>query len=208
MLPPRIPTLEQSQLAQNLHERLPSKPGKSWPVSSSASFTEDFSISSNRMNYKKHQGLDSVSASESMLDISGDNQTSQTSQFERKSSASSVKNEGFQKLTKVSTQEKSLQRKDVNYCTCDQVPRVFTEDFCACSLASSLSLNCSHRREDSLHVIDKQESSDLHMVDAILMAGKDGITISSQSGHIALPHELQLQENVMVSRVSIMRLSW
>ncbi|XP_021913445.1 myosin-9-like isoform X2 [Zootermopsis nevadensis] len=194
--PPRIPTLEESQLALNLHERLTSKPTKSWPVSSSASFTEDLSISSNRMNYKKQQALDTASASESMPDMSADNQTSRTSRYDRKSSASSVINKGFHMSTKVSTREKSLQRKDVNYCTCDRAPGVF-EDFCACSQVSSPSLNSSQKCEESLHVSDKQESSGLHMVDAILMASRDEITINSKNGCIVLPHELQLPGNVM-----------
>jgi hypothetical protein len=206
--PPRIPTLEQSQLAQNLHERLTCEPRKSCPLSSGASFTEDVSISSNKMNYRKHQVLDSVSASESMANVSGDSQMSQTSHSAIKLSASSVRNKGFQKLIKVSTQEKSLQRKDVNCCTCYEAPRVFTEDYCACLPAFSPSLNSPHKYDDSLHVTDKQESSDLQMVDAIFMASSDGITVSSRSGHIALLLDLQLQENLMVSEGSIMRLNW
>jgi hypothetical protein len=202
--PPRIPTLEQSQLAQNLQERVTSKPVKSWPLSSSASFTEDFSISPDKM---RHQGLDSTKANESMPNISGDIQMSEASYSKRKSFSSSFKKEGFWKSTRMFTQEESLQREKVsNCCTCGQVPRMFTDDLCTCSLASCPSLNSSHGHEDSLHVTDKQESSNLHMIEAVLMASSNEISFDSHPGHIALPYESLLQENGKVSRVNIMRL--
>jgi hypothetical protein len=64
---------------------------------------------------------------------------------------------------------------------------------------SSLSLIPSHGHEVSVHVTDEQESSDLHVIDDTSKANTEKISFSSQSDHIALPHESQLKENERVS---------
>jgi hypothetical protein len=200
----RVPTLEQSQLAQTLHDRFTSKPGKSFPLSSSASFAEDFSISADRMNYKKHQDLGSAIASESIHDISSDSRTSLLLCTERKLSAPSVTDTECEKSANASNQEESLQRKSVNCCKCGQVSRVITEGFCASPRVSSQSLNSCHRCEDLVYITDRQEYCNLHTIDEISMTNTQETTFNSQNGHTALPHDSQLQENDGVSRADIM----
>jgi len=193
--PPRIPTLEQSQRAQ----RLTFKSGKICQVSSSSSFTEDFFICPDKMNYRRLKDLDTVNEIESILDISCDSRASQTSYSEIKSSASPATNTGFEESTKASNQEKSLERKTDTCCKCGEVPRLLNGTSCACLRLSSLSLIPSHGCEDSVHVTDEQESSDLHVIDDTSKAIIEKISFSSQSDHIALPHDSQLLEIEKVS---------
>jgi hypothetical protein len=166
-------------------------------MSSNNSLTED--SCPDKMNYRKLKDLDIVNASESILDVSCASQTSQTSCSEIKSSALPVTNTGFKKSTKLSNQERSLQRKTDSCCKCCKVSISLKEGCCACLSLSSLSLNPSHGHEDSVHVTDEQESSDLHVIDDTLKANTERISFSSRSGHIALPHDSQLQENERVS---------
>jgi hypothetical protein len=193
----RVPTLEQSQLAQTLHERLTSKPGNSFPLSSNASFAEDFSISADRMNYKKCQDLESANASESIPDISSDSRTSHLLCSERKLSATSVTDTECKKSAMVSNQEQSLQRKAVSCSKCDQ-------GFCACSRVSSQSLSSCHGCEDLVYISDREKYCSLHTIGDILMTNTKE-TFISRSSHTALAHDSQLQENDGVSRVSIVR---
>jgi len=143
--------------------------------------------------------LDTVNEIESLLDISCDSRASQTSYSEIKSSASPVTNTGFEESTKASNQEKSLQRKTDSCCKCGEVPRLLNGASCACLRLSSLSLIPSQGCEDSVHVTDEQESSDLHVIDDTSKAITEKISFSSQSDHIALPHDSQLLENEKVS---------
>jgi hypothetical protein len=193
----RVPTLEQSQLAQTLHERLTSKPGNSFPLSSNASFAEDFSISADRMNYKKCQDLESANASESIPDITSDSQTSQLLYSERKLSATSITDTECKKSAKASNQEQNLQRKAVSCSKCDQ-------GFSACSRVSSQPLSSCHGCEDLVYITDREKYCSLHTTDEILMTNTEE-TFISQSGHTALAHDSLLQENDGVSRVNIMR---
>lgn len=193
--PPRIPTLEQSQRAQ----RLTFKSGKIGQMSSSSTFTEDFFICPDKMNYRRLKDLDTVNEIESTLDISCDSRTSQTSYSEIKSSASPVTNTGFEESTKASNQEKSLQRKTDSCCKCGKAHRLLNGACCACLRLSSLSLIPSHGCEDSLHVTDEQESSDLHVVDDTSKTITEKISFNSQSDRIALPHDSYLLENERVS---------
>jgi hypothetical protein len=192
----RVPTLEQSQHAQTFHERLTSKPGKSFPLSSSVSFVEDFSISADRTNFEKCRDLESANASESMPDISSDSRTSQLCS-ERKLSTTSITDTECKKSAKASNQEQSLRRKAVNCRKCDQ-------GFCACSVVFSQSLKSCHGCEELVCITDREEYCSLHTTDEILMTSTESIVIS-KSDHTALPHDSQLQENDGVSRVSIMR---
>lgn len=196
----RVPTLEQSQHAQTLHERLTSKPGKSFPLSSSATFDEDFSISAYRTNCKKCQDLESANASESIPDISSDSRTSQLLCSERKLSATSITDTECKKSAKASSQEESLQRKAINCHKCGQ-------GFCACSRVSSQSLSSCHGCEDSVCITDREEYCSLHTTDEILMTNTED-TFISKSDHIVLPHDSQLQENDGVSRVSIRKIHY
>jgi hypothetical protein len=166
---------------------------------SSSSLTEDFCICPDKMNYRKLKDLDTVNASESILDVSCESLTSQALSSEIKSSASPLTNTGFEKSTKASNQENSLQRQTDSHCKCGKAPSLLNEGFCACLRLSSLSLNLSHGHEDSVHVTDEQESSDLHTIDDTLKANTEKISFSSQSDHIALPHDLQLLEDEKVS---------
>lgn len=193
--PPRIPTLEQSQRAQ----RLTFKSEKICQMSSSSSFTEDFLICPDKMNYRRLKDLDTVNEIESILDISCDSQTSQTSYSEIKSSASPVTNTGFEESTKASNQEKSLQRKTDSCCKCGKVPRLLNGACCGCLRLSSLSLIPSHGHEDSLRVTDEQESSDLRVTNDTSKAITEKISFDSQSHHIELPRDSQLLENERVS---------
>lgn len=195
----RVPTLEQSQLAQTLHERLISKPGKNFPLSSTASFAEDLSISANRMNYKKCEDLEIANASESIHDISSDSRTSQMLYSERRLSETSVTDTDCKKSAKP-----SLQRKAVNCCECDQVSRMIAEGFSAPSKVSSQSLNFCHGCRDMVCITDRQDYSSLPTVDEMLMTNKEETNIF-QNGHSALPLDSQLAENDGVSRFSIMR---
>jgi hypothetical protein len=192
----RVPTLEQSQLAQTLRKRLISKPGTSFPLSSSASF------SAARTNYRKHKYLESANASESIPDVSSDSQTSQLLCSERKLSETSITDTECRKSTIVSEQECSLQRKAANHCKCDQDSRMITEGFPACSK----SLNACQGCEDLVHVNGRQQYCSLHTMDEILMTTEEETNIS-QNGHTALPLNSQLEENDGVSGVSIMRIS-
>ena len=193
--PPRIPTLEQSQRAQ----RLTSKSEKTCQMSSSSSFTEDFLICPDKMNYRRLKDLDTVNEIESILDISCNSQTSQTSYSEIKSSASPVTNTGFEESTKPSNQEKSLQRKTDGCCKCGKVPILLKGACCACLRLSSLSLIPSHGHEDLVHVTDEQESSDLHVIDDTSKAITEKISFISQSDDITIRHDSQLLENDRVS---------
>jgi len=167
-------------------------------VSSSSSFTEDFFICPDKMKYRRLRDLDTVNEIESILDISCDSQASETSYSEIKSSASPVTNTGFEESTKASNQEKSLERKTDSCCKCE-VPGLLNGTSCACLRLSSLSLIPSHGSEDSVHVTDEQESGDLHVIDDTSKAITEKISFSSQSDHIALPHDSQLLENEKVS---------
>lgn len=168
-------------------------------MSSSSSYTEDFFICPDKMNYRRLKDLNTVNEVESILDISCDSRTSQTSYSEIKSSASPITNTGFEKSTKASNQDKDLQRKTNSCCKCGKIPIMLNEGCCACLRLSSLSLSPSHDHEDSIHVTDEQESSDLHVIDDTLKANTEKISFSSQSDHIALPHDSQLLENERVS---------
>lgn len=193
----RVPTIEQSQHAQTLHERFTSKPGKSFALSSSASFAEDFSISVDRMNCEKCQDLESANASESIPDISSDSRTSQLLCSESKLSATSITDTEYKNSAKASNQEQSLQRQTVNCHKCGQ-------GFCACSRVSSQSLSSCHACEDLVCITDKEEYSSLLTTDENLMTNTED-TFISKSDHSALQHDSQLQKNEEVSSVSIMR---
>ncbi|PNF37287.1 hypothetical protein B7P43_G00421 [Cryptotermes secundus] len=174
----RVPTIEQSQHAQTLHERLTSKPGKSFfALSSSASFAEDFNISANRMNCEKCQGLESADASESIPDISSDSRTSQLLCSESKLSATSITDTESKNSAKASNQEQSLQREAVN-----------------CHRVSSQSLSSCHACENLVYITDKEEYPSLLTTDEILMTNTED-TFISKSDHSALQHDSQLQKN-------------
>lgn len=168
-------------------------------MSSSSSLTEDFCICPDKMNYRKRKDLDTVNASESILDISCESQTSETLHSEIKSSASPLTNTGFENSTGASNEENSLQRQTDSCCKCAKAPSLINEGCCASLRLSSLSLNPSHGHEDSVHVTGEQESSDLHIIDDTLKVNTERISFSSPSDRIALPHDSQLLEDEKVS---------
>lgn len=198
----RVPTIEQSQLAQTLQERLISKPGKSFLLSSSASFAEELSMSADRINYSKHQPLEGANASESIPDITSDSQTSQLCS-ETKLSGISITDTECRKLTSASEQECSLQLKPVNSCKDEQDSRRISEGFSACSKVPASSLNSREECEYLARVNYRQEYCSLHAVDEMLMANKEESNIS-QNGLTPLPLDSQLEENDPVS--SVMRI--
>jgi hypothetical protein len=201
----RVPTIEQSQLAQTLHERLISKPGNNFPLSSSVSFAEDLSSSADRINYGKHQYLEGVKASESIADITSDSQTSQLCS-ERILSGTSITDTECRKSANASEQECSLEKKPVNCYKDEQDSRRISEGFSACSKVSAQSLNCCQGCEDLVHVNGRQEYCSLHTMDEILMSNKEETNIS-QNGQTPLPLDSQLEEIDGVSKVSFMRIN-